>query len=235
MRTFSLRRRLPTSSKVFLALAVVCAVASFVLVRAQGARAAGGGAGGATLPVVVAARALPPGQTLGPGDVRVAGLPAAAVPPGTLTATGDVVGRVTTGAIGAGEILTRTRVAASLLSGGVALGQVAVTATFASIPDGLSPIDRVDAYATFGGARPFTTLAGEDLRILRIGDADASGLGSDRGTRVTLAVDPATARQLVEADATGSLALVVRGAAVVVTASPSGSVRSAVLPDGGAG
>jgi len=234
MRTFSLRRRLPTSSKVFLTLAVVCALTSFVLVRAQGARAAGGVAGGPTLPVVVAARALPPGVTLGAGDVRLQELPPAAVPSGALTAPEEAAGRVTTGAIGAGEVLTQGRVASSLLSGGVALGQVAVTATFASIPDGLSTVDRVDVYATFGGARPFTTLAGEDLRILRIGAAEEGGLGQDRGTRVTLAVDPATARQLVEADATGTLALAVRGAAVV-TASPSPTASPEVLPVGTAG
>jgi len=99
--------------------------------------------------------------------------------------------------------------------------------TFASVPDGLTLADRVDAYATFGGARPFTTMAGEDLRVLRIGAAADGGLGQDRGAPITLDVDPATARQLVEADATGSLALVVRGAGVV-TASPSPTPSSEV-------
>ena len=229
MRTFSLRRRLPPSSKVFLGLAAGCALAAFALVHAQGARAAGQGRGDVTVQVVVAAHDLAAGIALVEDDVQMQAVPEAGEPPGALTSVDAATGRVPTGRIAAGEVLTITRVATSLLSGSVPFGDVAVTVTFASVPDGLTVADRVDAYATFGGARPFTTLAGEDLRVLRIGASDGAGLGQDRGTRITLDVDAATARQLVEADATGSLALVVRGAGVV-TASPSPSPSPEVQP-----
>jgi Uncharacterized bacitracin resistance protein len=63
-----------------------------------------------------------------------------------------------------------------------------VTAGFASVPQGLTTADRVDVFATFGGARPFTVLVGEDLRVLRI-DLTKDPLG-DAGTMVTLDVEP---------------------------------------------
>ena len=229
MRSFSLRRRLPVSSKLFLALAFACAIAAFVLVRAQATDAASGSTAGTTVEVLVATQDLPAGWPLEADDLRLQAVPQEARPPGALTAVAAVRGLVPTGLIGAGEVVTATRVAASVLAGSVPLGHVAVTVTFASVPDGLTLADRVDAYATFGGARPFTTMAGEDLRVLRIGAAADGGLGQDRGAPITLDVDPATARQLVEADATGTLALVVRGA-VVVTPSPSPAATPQVQP-----
>ena len=50
----------------------------------------------------------------------------------------------------------------------VAPGDVVVTVGFASVPDGLSTADRVDAFATYAGARPYTTVVGEDLHIMSI-------------------------------------------------------------------
>jgi Flp pilus assembly protein CpaB len=90
---------------------------------------------------------------------------------------------------------------------------------FASVPDGVSTVDRIDAYATFAGARPYTTLVGEDLRIISIGTADRSA-GESATVPVTLEVDPETARQLLQAAAAGTLGLAVRA---VATTSPSPS------------
>jgi len=45
----------------------------------------------------------------------------------------------------------------------------------------------------------------------------------DAATMVTLDVDAATARQLLQADATGTLALVARGLDIAATPSPSAS------------
>jgi Flp pilus assembly protein CpaB len=108
-----------------------------------------------------------------------------------------------------------------MLAGSVGPGRLVVTAGFASVPQGLTTADRVDVFATFGGARPFTVLVGEDLRVLRI-DPTKDPLG-DPGTMVTLDVDAATARQLLQADATGTLALVARGPDAGATPSPSPS------------
>jgi Flp pilus assembly protein CpaB len=104
----------------------------------------------------------------------------------------------------------------------VAPGDVAVTVGFASIPDGVSTADRVDAYATFAGARPYTTVVGEDLRIISIGAADRAA-GESATVPVTLDIDPETARQLLQAAAAGTLGLAVRATA---TASPSPSATA---------
>jgi Flp pilus assembly protein CpaB len=77
------------------------------------------------------------------------------------------------------------------------------------VPDGVTSADRVDAYATFTGARPYTTLVGEDLRIIAIGDADVSA-GENGDVPVTLDIDPETARQLLQAAAAGTLGLAAR-------------------------
>ena len=221
MRGFSMRRRLPMSSKVYLGLAAACAVAAFAVARGEAARASVPRSDGPTVPVVVAARDLAGGLTLGPDDLRVQRMPAAWAPPGAMASPDLAVGSILTARIAAGEAVTASRLARSLLAGSVAEGRLAVTAVFSSVPEGLTAADHVDAYATFGGARPFTTLAGEDLRVLLI-DATAPGPGGRDGTRVTLDVDPVTARQLMEAEATGTLALAARGA-VSVTPSPSPS------------
>jgi len=60
-----------------------------------------------------------------------------------------------------------------------------------TILDGMSTADRVDAYATFAGARPYTTVVGEDLRIISIGAADRTA-GASANVPVTLEVDPET-------------------------------------------
>jgi Flp pilus assembly protein CpaB len=62
-----------------------------------------------TVPMLVAARDLPPGTTLRARDVKVSRLPAPLRPPAALTAPAQVTGRVLAGATTAGEPLTRAR------------------------------------------------------------------------------------------------------------------------------
>ena len=220
--TFSLRRKLPLSSKIFLTVAAACGLASFLLVRAEASRVsdqralAGPGVG-----VTVATHDIEAGATLTAADLRLTQMPAAFVPPGSLLSPDAAVGLVAQDSIAEGEALSRSRLGRSVLAGSVGPGRLVVTAGFASVPQGLTTADRVDVFATFGGARPFTELVGEDLRVLRI-DATTSVLG-DAATMVTLDVDPATARQLLQADATGTLALVARGLDIAATPSPSAS------------
>src|SRR5262249_32972424 len=121
----------------------------------------------------------------------------------------------------AGEVLIDARLGTSHFAVTVEPGNVAVTVGFASVPDGVTPADRVDAYATFPGARPYTTLVGEDLRIIAIGDADGSA-GDTAVVPVTLDVDPETARQLLQAAAAGRLGLAAR-APDLASPSPSAS------------
>jgi Flp pilus assembly protein CpaB len=218
-RRFSFRRKLPTSSKVFLSVAAACAIASFLLVRGQAARA-GAGDPGPTIDVVVAAHDIQPGTTLSADDLATLRMPARYAPPDAIASSGDAIGMVAGSVIPEDEPLSGARLGRSVLAGVVGPGRLVVSATFASIPDGLTTADRVDAFATFGGARPYTELVGEDLRVLRIEPA-ASSFGGDTGTIVTLDVDETAARQLLQADATGTLALVALGAAPTATPSPS--------------
>jgi len=227
---FSLRRRLPTSSKIFLTVAAACAIASFLLVRGDAARAGGPlGASGPTVGVVVAARDLQAGEPLSADDLRVVQIPAAFAPPSAIGSVADAVGLISGAAVARDEPLSSTRVGRSALAGSVAAGRLVVSATFGSIPDGLTTWDRVDAFATFGGARPYTALVGEDLRVLRI-QAATSTLGGDQGTVVTLDVDGTAARQILQADATGTLALVARSTDLGATASPSPSPGATPAP-----
>jgi Flp pilus assembly protein CpaB len=229
-RRFSLRRKLPISSKVFLSIAGACAAASFFLVRGDAARAGiSSAASGPTVDVVVAAHDLGVGATLVPDDIRVVRMPAAFAPPDAIVSPGDAVGFVSGAVVAQDEPLSSARVGRSALSGSVAPGRLVVSATFGSIPDGLTTWDRVDAFATFGGARPYTTLVGEDLRVLRI-QAAAATFGGDQGTIVTLDVDAVAARQILQANATGTLALVARGAALSATPSPSPSAGATPTP-----
>jgi len=203
--TFSLRRKLPLSSKIFLSVAAACGLASFLLVRADASGASGQRAvAGPGVGVTVATHDIEAGATLTAADLIIS--------------PGAAVGLVAQNSIAEGEALSLSRLGRSVLAGSVGPGRLVVTAGFASVPQGLTTADRVDVFATFGGARPFTELVGEDLRVLRI-DATSDAL-SDTGTAVTLDVDAGTARQLLQADATGTLALVARGMATA-TSSPS--------------
>jgi len=217
--TFSLRRKLPLSSKIFLSVAAACGLASFLLVRADASGASGQRAvAGPGVGVTVATHDIEAGATLTAADLRLTQMPPAFAPPGSIISPGAAVGLVAQNSIAEGEALSLSRLGRSVLAGSVGPGRLVVTAGFASVPQGLTTADRVDVFATFGGARPFTELVGEDLRVLRI-DATSDAL-SDTGTAVTLDVDAGTARQLLQADATGTLALVARGMATA-TSSPS--------------
>jgi Flp pilus assembly protein CpaB len=222
MRWPSFRRTLPMSSKVLFGIAGALSLVSFLVVRGEVARADQAlRAAGPMAAVVVAAHDLDAGAAIGPADLRLAEIPAVYVPPAALTSIEAGVGLVSAAPVRGGEVLVSTRLSASGFGVSVGFGHVAVTVGFASLPDGLSAADRVDAYATYAGARPYTTLVGEDLHILSIGEAE-TGFEGSAPTQVTLDVDPETARQLLQAAAAGSLGLAAR-AAVTPSPSPSAS------------
>jgi Flp pilus assembly protein CpaB len=164
---------------------------------------------------------------IGPGDVRVMQMPAVYLPPDAVTSTDAAIGKVSGSVILAGEVLVDERLGASRFAVTVEPGSVAVTVGFASVPDGVTPVDRVDAYATFAGARPYTTLVGDDLRILAIGKPDVSA-GETGAIPVTLDVDAETARQLLQAAAAGTLGLAAR-APDTATPSPSASPALGII------
>jgi len=208
------------SSKVLFGVAAALALASFLTVRGEVARAdLAQRSAGPAAPVVVAAHDLLAGAVIGPADVRLAQIPVVYLPPHAVTSTAAAIGKVSASTILGGELLVDARLGTSRLAVSVTPGDVVVTVGFASVPDGVTTADRVDAYATFAGARPYTTVVGEDLRIISIGTADRSA-GETATLPVTLEVDPETARELLQAAAAGTLGLAVRATA---TASPSPS------------
>ena len=226
MRWPSFRRTLPMSSKVLFGVAGALSLVSFLVVRSEVARAdQARRAAGPMAAVVVAAHDLDAGAAITPADLRLAEMPEVYVPPAAVTSIDAAAGLVNAAPVRGGEVLVATRLSASVFGVSVGFGHVAVTVGFASVPDGLSAADRVDAYATFAGARPYTTLVGEDLHILSIGDPE-TGFEGAAPTPVTMDVDPETARQLLQAAAAGSLALAAR-AAVTPSPSPSASPTSA--------
>jgi len=83
--------------------AVLVLLAAVLAFRTPSSRAA------ATVPMLVAARDLAPGVTLGAGDVRVARFPSSLRPAAALTTVAEASGRVLAGATTAGEPLTRAR------------------------------------------------------------------------------------------------------------------------------
>jgi Flp pilus assembly protein CpaB len=214
------RRTLPLSSKVLFGVAGALSLICFLVVRGEVERADRAlRAAGPMAAVVVASRDLDAGAAIGPADIRVIEMPEVYLPPDAVTSPSAVVGFVNAGPVGSGEVLASSRLAASSFGTTLAPGNVAVTVGFTAVPIGLSPADRVDAYATFAGARPYTTLVGEDLHILAIAEPERGFTGTSP-TPVTLDVDPETARQLLQAAAAGSLGLAARTA---VTPSPSAS------------
>ena len=218
MRWPSVRRKLPPSSKVLFAVAGALAMLSFLIVRSEVERAdRAQAATGPTTVVVMATHDLAAGAAIGPGDVREAEMPVLYLPPAAITSLDQALGAVSSGPVAGGEVLVRTRLGSSVFAPSVPPGHVVVTVGFASVPDGLTTADRVDAFATYAGARPYTAVVGEDLHILAVASNEA-GFDSPDATPVTLDVDPETARQLLQAAATGALGLAARASA---TPSPS--------------
>jgi Flp pilus assembly protein CpaB len=207
----SFRRKLPPATRLAFLGAVLCAgsAAWLVVAQMQAAQGAGQGAG---VSVVVAARDLEPGATIATGDVEVAPLDAAAVPPAAITDPTEPIGRLTLTPFAQGEVLTTTRLAlaAGPASRSVPPGSVGVTLTPDASPAGLGGGDRVDVLATYATARPYTSAVAEDVVVLSVAEGGAA-FGQGSGPVVTLLLDPYVAREVVRADVTAHVSLVVRG------------------------
>ncbi|MBA9003481.1 SAF domain-containing protein [Thermomonospora cellulosilytica] len=136
-----LRHRRPVAA-LLAALSVAFAVAAVRLPGPAGVR------------VLVAARDLPAGTALRPGDLRPAVLPATAVPDGTIRAR--VTGRILAGPMRRGEIITDARTVGSRLLAGY--GPDVVATPIRPADPGtvrlLRPGDRVDVLSSDAPADP---------------------------------------------------------------------------------
>ncbi|MFB3737857.1 MAG: Flp pilus assembly protein CpaB [Candidatus Velamenicoccus archaeovorus] len=214
-----LRRRWSLASKALALLAIAAGGAAFLLVRGYAARLeALRPVTGDVVRVLVAAHELPRGTVLGEGDLTSRDLPSAYAPPGAIRSAGDAEGRVLAAPLGAGEPLTRTRLAAAgagpvaaLVPSGLRAFPVAV-----DIPPGaVRAGDLVDLLATFGGPHPYTDTVAQGLEVLRVIDArqgSSGALGSVGGTgtaTLILLVEPDQAERVAFAVAFGTLSVTV--------------------------
>jgi Flp pilus assembly protein CpaB len=187
--------------------------------RAEAARAAWG----EPVPVVVAVRALEPGDVLTAADVTIESWPPAVLPAGAFDAVPD--GRTVTAPIVAGEAVVAARVAPGGLSTVAALlppgwRAVAIPSAGSGFGDGAPPLtvgDRVDVLASFDrfdlADRPFDDPAE---------DTDAEPPGTDDPADADAGAGAGPAAGVVAA---GALVLDVGDASVTV------GVPAGVAPD----
>jgi Flp pilus assembly protein CpaB len=208
----SLRRRLPRAAVAWFVVAAVCATLAFVGVRDLARRAAAA-APAPTVGVVAATEDIPAGSVL--DEDLLAVMPVVAPGPvGALTEPGSVVGALAVTSFAEGEPVTATRLAqpGGALVARVPPGLLGVPIPVAALPDGLASGDRVDVLATFTTARPYTSVVATDVTVLDVGGSGGGSLGTGGNAhQVLLLASPEVARQLVQAAATGSVAVAVRG------------------------
>ncbi len=227
MRGFSLRRRLPVTSTLFLLLAVACGVTAFLVVRgAVAAAGRGAGTGGAgRVTVLAATRDLTPADVVGIDDIAATPVDAAAVPPGALTSVDQAVGTSPTSAIASGEIVTATRVGrGGPLARILPAGSVGFQVEIAAVPTGLREGDHVDVLATAAGGRTYTSTVAGDVRVLALPDASQASAFSTGGTGAAwavLLVTPSDAVALATASGYARLSLAVLPSGAFTGAPPT--------------
>ncbi|HEU5475742.1 MAG TPA: SAF domain-containing protein [Actinophytocola sp.] len=154
-------------------------------------------AGGAPpgVPVLVAARDLAPGTTLGAGDVRVERAPPSLRPATALESAESVTGRVLAGAATAGEPITSTRLVGPentrLTTGGPDAVAVPVRLADAAVADLLMPGARVDVVTGDGRG---TALLASDVVVITV-LAPESDQAAD-GRLVVIAMPPEAATRV---------------------------------------
>ena len=224
---------------IVLVVAGIAAVAALLLIRGMGGRDAAPAEEGEQISgqqILVAARDLPQGAALAPGDLAVALFPDRSVAPGFVrlsaqpSAQADFVGGVTRRAFAQGEPITAAAVvqpegrgfmAAQLPPGyrAVAVEIEAETAAGGYI----QPNDRVDVIATArvnnrdaGGERVNSSIIIEDVRVLALGDTTQTQTSGEAPQTINapVAVLELTAQDaaaLAQAEELGTVSLALRG------------------------
>jgi len=156
--------------------------------------------------VLRASRDLVAGAPLGAADVAAARVPVAAVPAGALIDPDAVVGRLLSGPVRAGELLTDVRLAGASLLRDDASGRVAVPVRLADAASAalLQAGDRIDVLAASTSAG---TSAGQRDAVLVAQKAEVLAVPSSvgdtgEGALVLLSETPAVAARLAAAAVT---------------------------------
>ncbi|WP_291417760.1 Flp pilus assembly protein CpaB [Actinophytocola sp.] len=154
-----------------------------------------------TVPMLVAARDLPPGSSLRAGDVRVVRAPESLRPPAALTAAEQVTGRVLAGAATRGEPVTRARLVgrenSHLSTGDPDAVAVPVRLADPEVAALLAPGARVDVVtvASEDGSAPVLLAANATVVTVRADDPTPRA-GSRPGRLVVIAVPRESATRL---------------------------------------
>lgn len=140
-----------------------------------------------TVPVLVAARDVPAGTTLTAADVRTEQRRQVELPAGALVAAREVVGRPTTVAVTASEVLTAARVLGPGALAGLPLGSRVVPVPLLDPATGLVRVgDRVDLYPP-GSPAPTTTDT-LVVGVLPAGDGGALSVAPSTGSGAVVLV-----------------------------------------------
>ena len=215
-----LRRKLPRSSFVLISIALVCAVAAALVMRAYAHRIdVVRPDGGSPITVVAAAEDVQRGAVLTEDALEVVTVPSRFAPPGAMRDLTRATGRIVVSDIAEGEILTQLRLAgadagptAALVPPGMRAVEVPVAGTV-----GVKTGDLVDVIATFGGGGAHTEVAGEALEVLAVdrggggGSFGAATAPTSGGVGLVLLVTPTDAETLAFASAFATLSIAVRG------------------------
>jgi len=158
--------------------------------------------------VVVASQDLDSGVRLRASDVHATELPHAAVPTGAATATRDVVGRTTSGALRRGEVLTDRRTVRAGALDGFGPGRVlsVVRVTDPSVLALLRPGDQVDVVAVSGDDSPKASRIARGAIVVTVPRQRST---FSEGAPVGLAVPHRVALELAERTLDSRLAVVV--------------------------
>lgn len=184
----------------------------------------------ATVNVVVAAKDVAPGSTIGQDMVRVVQWPKASVPPGAFSSVEQVNGKVSRARIVAGEPILQSRLGGEgagltvLLTPGHRAMAVRVD-EIVGVSGFISPNDRVDVIATVvpasGGQDKISKIALQNKRVLSVAQNVEQKDGKPQVVRsITLELTPEEAEKLSVAQLQGELLLALRPAGddkIVVT------------------
>lgn len=157
--------------------------------------------------VLVATRDLAAGLTVGPADLQPAQRASAQLPDGALVAGVDVVGRVVTGSIRRGEIITDRRLLGPGLSASLGAGEVASPVRLVDLEVAalLRPGDRIDILAATEDATSAVVVAA-GVTVLAVPLTESrDGQRSEPLGLVVVAVDQETAATLAAAAASSIL------------------------------
>lgn len=185
-----------------------------------------------TVRVLAAARDLPGGERLLPGDLRVVAVPPELIPTGALKPEASTARRALAAPIRAGEILTDARFVSPALvssalvrrSGGAGVVAYPVRFDDAEVVALLRVGDRIDVYAATSTASAMAARLGTGLRVIalpRAGPGD-TGIGSTlggggstsgrSGALVVLALESPTAARIAQAGTSARLTLALSAA-----------------------